>query len=90
MSQTPAVVDKKRDIRTLVQSDYIKAEIAKVLPKHLTADRMARVTLTAIIKTPKLLDCTPESLLQALMLCSQAGLEPDGRNAHLPTATPSR
>ncbi len=75
--------EKKRDIRELIQSDSVKAQIALVLPKHLTADRMARVTLTACIKTPKLLECSPESLLQALMLCSQAGLEPDGRNAHL-------
>lgn len=75
--------ETKRDIRTLIQSDAVKAQMAMVLPKHLTADRMARVALTAILKTPKLAQCSPESLLQALMLCSQAGLEPDGRNAHL-------
>ncbi len=76
-------VEKKRDIRDLIQSERVKAQMAMVLPKHLTPDRMARVAITAIIKTPKLADCSPESLLQALMLCSQAGLEPDGRNAHL-------
>jgi len=75
--------DSKRDIRSYIQSDAVKNQIAMVLPKHLTADRMARVACTAILKTPKLLLCKPESLLQALMLCSQAGLEPDGRNAHL-------
>lgn len=74
---------KKLDIRSYIQSDTVKNQIALVLPKHLTADRMARVVCTAILKTPKLLECTPESLLQAMMLCSQAGLEPDGRNAHL-------
>lgn len=73
----------KRDIRSLIQSDQVKAQMAMVLPKHLTAERMARVACTAILKTPKLAQCSPESLLQALMLCSQAGLEPDGRNAHL-------
>jgi len=75
--------DAKRDIRSLIQSDSVKAQMAMVLPKHLTADRMARVACTAILKTPKLAQCRTESLLQALMLCSQAGLEPDGRNAHL-------
>lgn len=75
--------EKKRDIRTLIQSDAVKQQMAMVLPKHITADRMARVACTAILKTPKLAQCKPESLLQALMLCSQAGLEPDGRNAHL-------
>lgn len=74
---------QKKDIRALLQSEAVKTQIALVLPKHLTPDRMARVALTAILKTPKLADCKPESLLQALMLCSQAGLEPDGRNAHL-------
>jgi recombination protein RecT len=75
--------ETKRDIRSLIQSDAVKSQMAMVLPKHLTADRMARVACTAILKTPKLAQCKTESLLQALMLCSQAGLEPDGRNAHL-------
>ncbi len=83
MNPNTPVVQQKRDIRALIQSEATKAQIALVLPKHLTADRMARVACTAILKTPKLADCRPESLLQALMLCSQAGLEPDGRNAHL-------
>ena len=73
----------KRDIRALLQSDQVKQQLAMVLPKHLTPERMARVACTAVLKTPKLADCSPESLLQALMICSQAGLEPDGRNAHL-------
>jgi recombination protein RecT len=60
-----------------------KAQFSMALPKHITADRFLRVTLTAINKTPKLLQCTRESLLSALMDCSQFGLEPDGRNAHL-------
>lgn len=81
MSST--AVEARKDIRTLIQSDTVKQQMAMVLPKHLSADRMARVACTAILKTPKLTQCKPESLLQALMLCSQAGLEPDGRNAHL-------
>lgn len=80
---TALTTTAKKDIRTLIQSDAVKQQLALVLPKHLTADRMARVALTSIMKTPKLGLCSPESLLQALMLCSQAGLEPDGRNAHL-------
>jgi recombination protein RecT len=75
--------ETKKDIRALIQSEAVRAQIAMVLPRHLTAERMARVACTAILKTPALANCSPESLLQALMLCSQAGLEPDGRNAHL-------
>ncbi len=84
---TTAIAEKanesKRDILTFIQSDKVKNQMAMVLPKYLTADRMARIACTSILKTPKLTSCTPESLLNCLMLCSQAGLEPDGRNAHL-------
>lgn len=67
----------------MLDSQRAKEQMAKVLPKHLTPERMTRVALTAIMKTPNLLNCTPESLLNAVLLCSQAGLEPDGRLAHL-------
>lgn len=73
----------KRDIRALIQSDEVKRQMAMALPKHLTADRMARIAVTAIMRTPKLAQCSPESLLNCLMQCSQLGLEPDGRRAHL-------
>jgi len=82
LQKTPAI-ENKRDIRNFITSDTVRAQMAMVLPKHLTADRMARVTLTAIMRVPKLLNCTQESLLNCLMQCSQMGLEPDGRRAHL-------
>jgi recombination protein RecT len=81
--QNKPQLQKKRDIRDMLNSDGFKVEIAKVLPKHLTPERMTRVALTAFLKTPKLLECSPESLTNALLVCSQAGLEPDGRLAHL-------
>ena len=74
---------KKSDIRSYIQSDVVKKQIAMVLPKHLTSDVMARVVCTAILKTPKLAECGIESLLQSIMLLSQFGLLPDGRSAHL-------
>ena len=76
-------VKKPNDIRTYIQSDVVKKQIAMVLPKHLTADVMARVVCTAILKTPRLAECRIESLLQSIMLLSQFGLLPDGRSAHL-------
>lgn len=82
-NQALTKTDAKRDIRTLIRSDAVKSQMALVLPKHLTADRMARVAVTAVMRSPKLLNATPESLLSCLMICSQFGLEPDGRRAHL-------
>ncbi|MEI7534221.1 MAG: recombinase RecT [Verrucomicrobiae bacterium] len=86
-NQTLATRDEqplaKNDIRSLLQSDRVREQIEIALPKHMTPERMMRVALTAVNKNPKLLECTPESVLLSLMTCSQYGVEPDGRNAHL-------
>jgi recombination protein RecT len=79
LTQTPV----KRDIRALLASEDVRAKIAEVLPSTLTAERMTRVMLATVNRTPKLTECTPASLLDALMRCSQVGLEPDGYHAHL-------
>ncbi len=73
----------KRTLIDRLNSPAQLAEIAKALPKHLKPDRMARTFMTAISKTPKLSECTPESFFLAVMTCSQLGLEPDGRLAYL-------
>ncbi len=51
-------------------------EIAKVLPQHIKSDHLLRVAMTEIRKNPKLLECSSQSLLGALMLSAQLGLEP--------------
>lgn len=54
----------------------MQPEIARALPKHLDADRMARLALTAVRKNPKLAECTPESFAGALLTAAALGLEP--------------
>ena len=86
MSNTNISTTQTRLPQTLRQQlagDYFKQQVALALPKHMTADRFVRVGLTAILKTPKLADCTPESVIQCMLNCSALGLEPDGRRAHL-------
>lgn len=73
----------RTDIRSLIMSDKMKDQFALALPRTMTPDRMVRVALTAINKTPKLLHCSQESLLSSLMTCAELGLEPDGRRVHL-------
>jgi recombination protein RecT len=51
-------------------------EIKKALPKHVSAERIARITFTEIRKNPKLLNCSQASLLGAIMTAAQLGLEP--------------
>jgi recombination protein RecT len=64
------------NIRNLLEKSKPQMEMA--LPKHVTADRLLRIAMTSIQKTPKLLDCTPQSLIAAVMQSAQLGLEPDG------------
>lgn len=83
---TTAVAERPKQpmtIRGYLNSPGMLAEIAKVLPSHCTPERMVRVALTAITKTPKLASCTQESFFECLLNLSQWGLEPDGRRAHL-------
>lgn len=59
-------------------------EIQRALPKHLNADRMARIALTCFRQTPSLAKCDPLSVFAAVVQCSQMGLEPGiGGEAHL-------
>lgn len=52
-----------------------KGVLAKTLPSVMTADRQIRITMLAVSKQPKLLECSPISILQACLHASQLGLE---------------
>jgi recombination protein RecT len=57
-------------------------EIARALPKHVTADRMSRIALTALRTNQHLADCTPGSFLGAVLSAAQLGLEPNTPLGH--------
>lgn len=57
--------------------EAMKPEIEKALPNVITVDRFARMALTAMRVNPKLAQCTPMSLMAALMQAAQLGLEPN-------------
>jgi recombination protein RecT len=79
-TQLVSLRDKVQNVRDLLEKN--KAQIAMALPRHMTADRMLRVAMTAVQRTPKLLECTPNSLFGAVVQASQLGLEPDGALGH--------
>ena len=56
--------------------DKLKPQMALALPKHMTADRMARLALTAFSTTPALQECSPNSIAGSIMVAAQLGLEP--------------
>ena len=62
-----------------------RPELEKVLPKHLTGERLARVALSACSRSEDLLKCSAASILRAVMDAARLGLEPSGSigGAHL-------
>lgn len=67
--------DKPKTILDVMMKHKESFEMA--LPKHLDADRLIRLAVTEFRKNPMLKECTPESLLGAVMQAAQVGLEPD-------------
>jgi recombination protein RecT len=65
---------EKKSFLTMLES--MKPQLAAALPKHLSPDRMVRVALTCYRMTPALRECTPESVIGAIVQCAQLGLEP--------------
>jgi recombination protein RecT len=78
-----AKASPKQKFQALVDSEHFKEQILMALPKHLTPERFIRVLMTATVKTPKLLECTTESLFHCIFNAAAAGLEIDGRRAAL-------
>ena len=74
---------QKNDIKGLINSESMREQFARALPKHLSPERFARIAITALTRTPKLAECTPASVMKCLLDLSAMGLEPDGRRAHL-------
>lgn len=68
--------DRVNSVRALFEK--AKGQIALALPKHMSPDRMLRIAMTSIQRTPELLECTPVSLVSCVIQAAQLGLEPDG------------
>jgi len=56
--------------------ERMKPQMALALPKHMSADRMARLALTAFSTNKALQSCKTDSILASLMTATQLGLEP--------------
>ena len=65
-----------------VLSDQFKKQLALAVPKHLSADRMARIAATEVRKTPALLNTTPASFLGAVMHSDKPTLFPTVTSAN--------
>jgi recombination protein RecT len=75
---------KKQEVALMRPKDKVdyylqqkKAEICKLIPKQLDADRLLKVAQIAATTTPALLECELPSLIGAIGQCAQMGLEPN-------------
>lgn len=73
-AQSKAVEKQNGGFKGLL--DHAWPRMAAVLPKHMSADRMYQLALSAYNQTPELAQCSPQSVLGCLMKCTALGLEP--------------
>jgi recombinase, phage recT family len=66
--------EKSKTIFDLIQLS--KKQFNNALPQHINTDRFVRIAITTIRQNPRLAQCSQESLLGALMVSAQLGLEP--------------
>jgi recombination protein RecT len=55
--------------------DKYKGQIANALPKHISPDRMVRLTMTAFSQNPALQKCDLHSIFGSVVVAAQLGLE---------------
>ena len=70
-------------VRNALTSPQMMAQFKAALPDHIAPEKFLRIVLTAVNKTPKLLECDRKSLFASCMLAAQDGLLPDGRESVL-------
>lgn len=51
--------------------------IQSIVPKHLTPERLIRIGMNAVARNPKLMECTPDTIVGAVVNCGTLGLEPN-------------
>lgn len=73
-SQAPA---QRPALLEMLNSDRVKQGIAAVVGKHMSPERMCRLMVNAVHKTPALLQCDPKTVLGAFMTSAALGLEPN-------------
>lgn len=74
-AETKVATRKPKSMKDYVQS--MQGEIAKALPSVITAERFTRITLSALSSNRKLMECSPQSFMGAMMTAAQLGVEPN-------------
>lgn len=80
--QSTQDTERKRNptLREILES--VADQIAAVAPAHIKVDRIIKMALLAARKNPKIVTCTPSSVVDAVIQIASLGLE-IGRTAHM-------
>lgn len=83
--QLPKTVMGKKSDEIAAMLDMYKLQIAQVIPRHITPERLIQVCATMVTRNQELMVCTPASLVGALMQSAILGLDPSlGQCAFIP------
>lgn len=74
-------LDAFRGALARAQADFAQA-LPSTVKKFLTPERLTKITLVALSRSPMLLQCTPQSVLRSVMDAASLGLEPSGPLGH--------
>lgn len=83
MTKKLTVREKAATFKDFLFDNERRKAFDMVIPNWLSTDRLLRVIFSSVIKNPKLLDCTKESILNSVMTCATLGLEPILGRAYL-------
>jgi len=83
MTPPTSITSRKSEIQSFLNKPEVLESVKLALPEHLDVKRLSRLVLSSAMSNPKLLECSNQSLALAMMTCSEIGLEPNGRDAHL-------
>ena len=78
-NRTTAIVkDRQTTLRSFLDNDKFKNQLREISGKFMTPEAMVRLVMVATSKTPKLLECTPQSIMRCLMDAAQLKIQPGG------------
>lgn len=74
-----SIIGTQSTLKSLVlENPSIQKALRRLAPKHLNAERLARMVLTAASRNPTLLQCTQASMLKSVIEASTLGLDCSG------------
>jgi recombination protein RecT len=72
----PRAIQKAGEQTALAFIQSHRADFIRVIPKHLTPERLLRIAESSIRRSPDIAICTPASIVRSVMEASILGLEP--------------